>query len=57
MGRRPFILRLFGMAFAAWVRAGAIDVWSFFHRFALGAAVLAGRDRTGTNGVSTLFAV
>jgi hypothetical protein len=45
------------MALASRVRAGAINVWSFLHRFALGAAVLAGGDGTGTNGVSALFSV
>ena len=47
----------FGMALASGVRAGAIDVWSFLHRFALGAAVFAGRDRTGTDGVRAFLTV
>jgi hypothetical protein len=35
----------------------AIDVGSFFHGFALGAAVLAGRCGTGTNWVRALLGI
>jgi hypothetical protein len=36
-----------------WALAG--NVWSFLHRFALGAAILSGGYRAGTDGMGALF--
>ena len=38
-----------------WTLAG--NVWSFFHRFALGTAILSGRNVAGTNGMSAFLTI
>ena len=44
-----------GATFALWMGAAAIDVGRFFHRFALGAAILFAGDHARAIGMSALL--
>jgi hypothetical protein len=45
------------MSFATCMWAFAGNVWSFLHRFTLGAAILSGGYIAGTNGMGAFFTI
>jgi hypothetical protein len=50
------ILWPFGAAFTDCMSTCAVNIWSLFHRFTLGAAILSRRHSTGTDGVRAFLA-